>query len=75
MAGGGAGIFNSRLLGIINVESTGRHTFRLEAVTGSSGNSWIDVIEFRPIEMDQLWPKFDSEGLVFEEDLEGGEEE
>lgn len=70
LAGGGAGIFNSRLLGIINVESTGRHIFRLEAVTGSSGNSWIDVIEFRPVGMDQLWPKFDSEGLVFEQEEE-----
>lgn len=69
LSGGGAGIFNSRLLGIINVESTDRHILRLDALTGAGGESWIDVIEFRPVEMDQLWPKFDSEGLVFEEEV------
>lgn len=76
LAGGGAGIFNSRLLGIINVESTDRHIFRLEAITGAGGQSWIDVIEFRPVEMDQLWPKFNGDGeLIYEDDLPGEEEE
>lgn len=70
LAGGGSGVFNSRLLGIVNVETTGRHTLRLEALTNASGQSWIDVIEFRPIDMDQLWPKFGGDGeLVYEEDL------
>jgi uncharacterized surface protein with fasciclin (FAS1) repeats len=73
---GDSWIFNSRFLGIINVESTGRHIFRLEALTGAGGPSWIDVIEFRPVEMDQLWPKLGGDGeLVYEEDLEEGTEE
>lgn len=73
---GDSWIFNSRFLGIINVESTGRHDFRLEALTYAGGPSWIDVIEFRPVEMDQLWPRLGSDGeLVYEEDLEGEEEE
>lgn len=73
---GDSWIFNSRLLGIVNVESTGRHTLRLEALTYAGGPSWIDVIEFRPVDMDQLWPKLGSNGeLVYPEDLDGEEEE
>ncbi len=34
------------------------------------------VIEFRAVEMDQLWPKLGGDGeLVHEEDLEGDDEE
>ncbi|MCX2679820.1 fasciclin domain-containing protein [Galbibacter sp. EGI 63066] len=60
--------YNSKLLGVITVETTGRHKIRLESLTGSGGNSWIDVIEFRPIDMDQLYPKFEAggDGLIYE---------
>ncbi|GGF78445.1 fasciclin domain-containing protein [Wenyingzhuangia marina] len=54
--------FNCKLLGIINVETTGRHKIRFESLTGASGASWFDVVEFRPIDMDQLYPKFESGG-------------
>lgn len=67
-------IYNSRFLGIVNVETTGRHVFRLEALTGAGGPSWIDVIEFRPVDMDQLWPRLGSNGeLVYENDTTGGD--
>ncbi|MAW93645.1 MULTISPECIES: fasciclin domain-containing protein [unclassified Leeuwenhoekiella] len=61
--------FNCRLVGIVNVETTGRHKITLEAIQDSSnGNTWIDVIEFRPIDMDQLYPKFEAggDGLIYE---------
>lgn len=68
-------IFNSRLLGIVNVETTGRHVFTMEALTYSDRPTIIDVIEFRPVGMDQLWPKFAGDGsLVYPEDVEGGAE-
>ncbi|MCM4157232.1 fasciclin domain-containing protein [Gramella sp. AN32] len=64
-------IYNSRFMGIVDVETTGRHVFRLEALTGAGGPSWIDVIEFRPVEMDQLWPKLGGDGeLVYENEGE-----
>lgn len=61
-------IFNCKLLGIINVETTGTHKFRLESLTGSGGSSWLDVLEFRPVDMDQLYPKFEGggDGLIYE---------
>ncbi|HET9570322.1 MAG TPA: fasciclin domain-containing protein [Bacteroidales bacterium] len=54
----------SHLLGIIDVQSTGRHVMRFEATTGGRGSqagSW-DLIQFIPIEEDQLWPKVDIKG-------------
>lgn len=54
----------SHLLGIIDVQSTGRHILRFEATTGGRGQqagSW-DLIQFIPIEEDQLWPKIDIKG-------------
>lgn len=60
--------FNCRLMGVITVETTGRHKFRLQSLAGAGGNSWFDVIEFRPVDMDQLYPKFESagDGLIYE---------
>lgn len=52
----------SRLVGIVEVTTTGRHKikFNTDACTGCSGGNadqW-DVVEFRPVDMDQVWPKF-----------------
>ncbi|KQB38128.1 hypothetical protein B6A10_03480 [Flavobacterium sp. L1I52] len=54
----------SRLAGIVEVETTGRHKIKFVTTTGSGsgGNDadrW-DVVEFRPVDMDQIWPKFRS---------------
>ena len=54
----------SHLLGIIDVQSTGRHILRFESTLGGRGQqagSW-DMIQFIPIEEDQLWPKVDIKG-------------
>ncbi|MGQ7946865.1 fasciclin domain-containing protein [Flavobacterium sp. WC2509] len=53
---------NSRLVGIVEVTTTGRHLikFTTDACTGCSadaGDRW-DLVEFRPVDMDQIWPKF-----------------
>ncbi len=60
--------FNSRLAGIVEVPTTGRHTITLESLAYAGGQSWIDVIEFRPVDMDQLYPKFEAggDGLIYE---------
>jgi uncharacterized surface protein with fasciclin (FAS1) repeats len=57
---------NSRLVGVINVLTTGRHKIKFEAIGGSPGApTWLDVIEFRPIDMDQIWPKLQRGGHGF----------
>jgi hypothetical protein len=58
---------NSRLVGVIDVPTTGRHTIKFESLTtGTGAQTWIDVVEFRPIEMDQIFPKLQKggDGLV-----------
>lgn len=52
----------SRLVGIVEVTTTGRHKikFNTDACTGCGGGNadqW-DMVEFRPVDMDQVWPKF-----------------
>ncbi|GGA87581.1 hypothetical protein GCM10008015_30290 [Flavobacterium palustre] len=63
---------NSRLLGIVEVETTGRHKFTLHSDL-DGGEAWFDIVEFRPVDMDQIWPKFKAGlagagGLVNRED-------
>lgn len=58
---------NCRLVGIIDVQTTSRHTLMLQSQGSFSNNSWFDIAEFRPVDMDQLWPKFvpGQRGLVY----------
>jgi uncharacterized surface protein with fasciclin (FAS1) repeats len=62
---GSSGNFNSRLLGVVDVKTTDRHIFRLEALNNASQQCWIDVVEFRPVDMDQLYPQFGSDGELY----------
>ena len=52
----------SRLVGIVDVTTTGRHILKLttDACSSCSGGNAdrLDMVEFRPVEMDQIWPKF-----------------
>lgn len=53
----------SRRLGTIVVESTGRHWLKLESINQARASSvWLDMIQFIPVNDDQLWPRFDVEG-------------
>lgn len=49
---------NCRLVGVVDVPTTGRHTLTLQSQGSFSNQSWFDIAEFRPVEMNQLWPKF-----------------
>ena len=56
---------NCRLVGTIDVTVTGRHTLTLQSQSAFSNATWLDVAEFRPVDMDQLYPKFISGGDGF----------
>ena len=52
----------SHILGIIEVETTGRHILRFESThEGRYEGNW-DMIHFIPIDDDQLWPRVDIKG-------------
>ncbi|OOV20245.1 fasciclin domain-containing protein [Flavobacterium sp. LM4] len=57
--------FNSRLCGVIDVQTTGRHTITFESLSNPGDTAWMDVVEFRPINMDQLYPRLQSGGEGF----------
>lgn len=61
--------FNTRLCGVIDVQTTGRHTITFESLSSPGDTSWMDVVEFRPIDMDQLYPRLKSGGDGFAEPL------
>lgn len=53
----------SHLLGTIDVQNTGQHTLRFETTKTSHNTpgNW-DLIQFIPIDEDQLWPRVDIKG-------------
>jgi uncharacterized surface protein with fasciclin (FAS1) repeats len=58
----GTSVVCSRLCGAIKVDYTGRHIFRMDAIGGKNQEIPIDMIQFIPVEQDQLWPRFDVAG-------------
>lgn len=53
--------FCSSNCGAIKVDYTGRHILRLDALVGDVDTYW-DMIQFIPVDQDQLWPRFDYMG-------------
>ncbi|MCC9165811.1 fasciclin domain-containing protein [Pontibacter harenae] len=53
----------ARLAGTIDVKTTDRHTIKLVGLVNLS-RQWIqlDMIQFIPVDQDQLWPKLDRDG-------------
>lgn len=52
----------SRNCGAIQVDYTGRHTLRIDALSGGSASAQFDMIQFIPVDQNQIWPKFDYSG-------------
>lgn len=53
----------SRLLGTVDIQVTDRHIFRIDALSGSGqSTNNLDIIQFIPINMDQLSPRFRRDG-------------
>lgn len=73
-AGSNGGRHMGRLIGTIEVESTGEHLLRFDRVMGigrSGGGLWLDMIHFIPEDMGQIYPKFARDGSqVNEEDMD-----
>jgi hypothetical protein len=56
-------VCGSRNAGAIKVDFTGRHILRWDALgTSGASGAQIDMIQFIPVEQNQVWPRFDVEG-------------
>lgn len=53
-----------RLLGTVTIKTTDHHKVRMigNACTGCNIGFALDVIEFRPVDMDQIWPRLGHNG-------------
>jgi len=62
----------SYLLGTIKVYTTGRHTLRLEPTTNRrvAQQGSVDLIEFIPVDENQLWPRVDVKGNWVDQSFE-----
>lgn len=61
-------VVNSALLGTIVVESTGEHSMRFENLTYHNGQTSWDMIQFIPVDDDQVWPMMDIKGKLIYQD-------
>jgi uncharacterized surface protein with fasciclin (FAS1) repeats len=52
----------ARLLGTIEIKTTDRHTLRMQSISGGQNTNNVDLIQFIPVEMNQLSPKFTQSG-------------
>ncbi|TDH26582.1 DUF5108 domain-containing protein [Segetibacter sp. 3557_3] len=57
-----SGNFTSRMVGIVDIKTTERHTFRLEPKSGSGAVTHIDMVHFIPIDENQILPRFRPDG-------------
>jgi uncharacterized surface protein with fasciclin (FAS1) repeats len=58
--------FAGRLLGIVEIKTTGRQVFRIENVVGTQNNNNLDMIHFIPADDPQIFPRFARDGsMVF----------
>lgn len=56
-----------RLLGTIDIKTTDRHLFRLTAINGTHSPNNIDMIQFIPIDQNQLSPRHLPDGTLIAE--------
>lgn len=56
--------FGARLLGVIDIKTTDRHIFRIQNITGSQNNNNLDLVQFIPINDDQVYPRFRPDGTL-----------
>jgi uncharacterized surface protein with fasciclin (FAS1) repeats len=54
--------YNGRLLGVIDLPSTKRYSMQIKWVSGGSMDTYIDVVQFIPVDQDQIRPMINTDG-------------
>ncbi|MBD1434666.1 fasciclin domain-containing protein [Sphingobacterium sp. DN00404] len=58
----GVNNYNCKMVGIVDIDVTDRQTLRFETNTNVSAQFWLDFIQFIPIDQEQIYPQFDTQG-------------
>ncbi|MEI6949874.1 fasciclin domain-containing protein [Paraflavisolibacter sp. H34] len=56
------GIFAGRMVGVVDIQTTGRHVFRLEPFEGTNAENHLDMVHFIPADEHQFLPRFNPDG-------------
>lgn len=59
-----AGSTAGRMVGIVDVQATGRHKIRFTLVSGSNSDCNFDMVHFIPVGMNQTRPRFNPDGSI-----------
>jgi uncharacterized surface protein with fasciclin (FAS1) repeats len=59
-----SGVYDCRNSGAIKVDYTGQHILRWDAIGNGSSGAQIDMIQFIPVDQNQIWPRFDINGTA-----------
>lgn len=54
----------ARMLGIVDVQATGRHKIRFNLLSGSNSDCNFDMVHFIPVGMNQTSPRFNPDGSI-----------
>jgi uncharacterized surface protein with fasciclin (FAS1) repeats len=57
-------VIGARLLGIIDIKTTDRHILRIQNISGTQNQNNLDIIQFIPINDDQVYPRFKPDGTL-----------
>jgi uncharacterized surface protein with fasciclin (FAS1) repeats len=56
--------YNGRLLGVVDLPSTKRYSMQLKWVSGGSMDTYIDVVQFIPVDQNQIHPMINTDGTL-----------
>jgi hypothetical protein len=56
--------WGARLIGIVDIKTTGRHILRIQNLIGTQNNNNLDLIQFIPVDEDQVYPRFRPDGTL-----------
>jgi len=56
--------FGARLAGVIDIKTTDRHILRIQNISGTQNQNNLDIIQFIPINDDQVYPRFKPDGTL-----------
>ena len=57
-----SGQYVSKLVGIVDIPTTDRHTLRLDVLVGSQSTNNLDMVHFIPVDQNQILPRFKTDG-------------
>jgi uncharacterized surface protein with fasciclin (FAS1) repeats len=56
--------YAGRLAGAVDVQTTGNHKIKFVVINNGDKYLWLDMIQFIPSDLNQIWPRVDKNGVL-----------